>query len=316
MVLAVPRLMQPFEIDSMEGGHIAMTARLAAGQPLYPQPGIHYAPLNYTPVFFHAAEFVERLHLGVYFGIRAVSLFGALWAALLIVVVARKSRASTMITLAAVGTFLGYSSRCSFNLDSGRVDTLALAFSLSALTLLFEGRRTLMFAVVAGALAGLGFLTKQTMIVWMVVPAVWLAFHRDWSRSFAFAAAAGLTIVGVLWWWGYLFDPWFYYCIFKVQSTHHIRLLGLLVLAPVYLILTLPAGLFFGVLGSAIGDIPGALGARLRRWLEDPWAVLLLVFIAMALAAKAKDGGGENVFIPVVALGAVQIARLGDRLAR
>jgi hypothetical protein len=71
------------------------------------------------------------------------------------------------------------------------------------------------------------------------------------------------------------------------------------VLAPVFLVTTLPIAL-------------AAPLVRIRTWrsaLADPWTAVTIAYTAMAILARAKEGGAANVFLPVVALAAVQLAR-------
>jgi hypothetical protein len=231
---------------------------------------------------------------------------------LIILTIARRHQAPLWIGVAAVGMFLGAFARCGCIQDTAHVDGLAVALAVAGMYFLFEGRQSMRTAAFGGMLAGLGFMTKQTMVVFVVVPTAWLMLSRLWSRAFLFSAAALVTVIGLLWHWRMLFNPWFYFIVFKVHATAHLNLDRLFFYAPWFLILVLPAGLLVGVLGNAW---PGA-GWRnaVKRCLEDPWAVVMAGVVAMSLVAKAKDGGGENVFLPVVALGAVQMGRHAHRL--
>jgi hypothetical protein len=140
-----------------------------------------------------------------------------------------------------------------------------------------------------------------------------MIFRREWLRGFVFGLMSAGVIIALLTAWGLLFDRWFYFYTFGLEASVHISLRKLLLDAPLFLALTLPAGLLIGLLGCASGssrwaEVPG-------KWALDPWAVTMFLYVGMSLLAKAKDGGGENVFLPVVALGAVQIGRYATGLA-
>jgi hypothetical protein len=312
VVCAAARVLYPYELNFCESALVAVVARVAAGLPIYAPPDVHFTSMVYTPLDFFVAWGVGHLHAGDYFGLRLTSVLATLWTGAVVGVVARRRGAPWWTVAAAVGTFFGASSRCAFVQDTAHVDALALAFTLSALALLFERPRSVGWALAAGALAGLGFLTKQTMIVFVAIPAGWLAIERRWGPALAYAGGALAVAAFLLLRWGLLDDPWFYFWVFKLESTIKVRLDKLLVYAPAYLAVCLPGGLVLGLLGGAAD----ARGARdlVRRWWADPWAVVLLAFAGMALVAKAKDGGGENVFLPVFALGALQIGRHAHRL--
>ena len=304
---ASARLFYPYELDYTEGALVAVEARIDAGQPIYAAPDVHFASMVYTPLDFFVAHALNALDPGDYFGLRLASILSTVATALVLAWVLRRRRAPAWAVLVAVGIFFGAWVRCGVIQDTAHVDALALALSFAAMALLFEARATLAVAVLAGVLGGLGFLTKQTMVVFLAIPAAWLASQRQWGRALAFVVAGTGTAVGLLAAWGLLFDPWFFFWVFKLESSLTIRLDRLLVYAPAYLAAFLPAGLVIGLFGSSDGasrwrEVP-------RRWFADPWAVSLLGFTGMALLAKAKDGGGENVFLPVFALGALQVGR-------
>ncbi|MFA6033866.1 MAG: hypothetical protein WC889_13275 [Myxococcota bacterium] len=311
--LAGARIQYPYELAYTESANAAEFAQVSAGKPAYSSPDVHYAPLVYTPLNFYAAKVLRHLNPGPYFGLRLSAILGTIITSLVIILVSLKARASAWAIIAAVGVFLGAFTRCGFIMDSGHVDSLALAFSISALALLYEGRRSLPIAAMAGLLAGLGFLTKQTMVAFIAIPFLWLILQKEWRRAAVFCFMSMVAIIGLLAWWGMLSNKWFYFFVFGLESTMHIDIHELLIDAPIYLVLCLPAGLLIGLFGSSSGvagwkDVP-------KRWFLDPWAVTLFLYAGASLIAKAKDGGGENVFLPVVALGAVQIGRYLSRLA-
>ena len=303
---AVARVLYPYELDFCEGALAAVLARVEAHLPIYVAPGVHFTSMVYTPLDFQVAAALDRLHPGVYFGLRTTSVLATFATAGIIAVVARRHRAPWFTVAAAVGVFFGASSRCAFIQDSAHVDALALLFAIVGLAVLFEGNKSPFRAVVGGALVGLGFLTKQTMIVFVAMPLGWLLVERQWMRALAFLTAALAMIVGLLAHWELLSNPWFYFWVLKLESTAKLRLVKLFVEAPLYLVVCLPVGLVVGVLG---GVLDGSWREWPRRAWADPWAVCTLAYAGMSIVAKAKDGGGQNVFLPVFALTAMQLGR-------
>ena len=313
LVCAGTRLFYPYEVDYTESALVSVLARMARGEPIYAPPGLHFTSMVYTPLNFHVAALLDRLQPGGYLGLRLTSILSTLWTALVIVVVARKHRAPAWAIAVAVGVFFGAYTRTALAQDHAHVDGLALALVLSSLALLFEGRRTVGWAALAGVLAGLGLVTKQTMVVFVAMPSVWLMVRGERARSVMFTVAALGTALALLGLWGHLSNPWFYFWVFKLESGAHIRAFRMLVEAPLYMLLCLPAGLLLGVLGVLGQASPPSSMPAWRRWWSawwsDPWAVNLLGFAGLAAIARAKDGGGYNVFLPLFALAAIQLAR-------
>ena len=314
LICAGARLLYPYEVDYTESALVSVLARMARGEPIYAPPGLHFTSMVYTPLNFHVASLLDRLHPGGYIGLRLTSILSTLWTALVIICVARRHKAPLWATMVALGVFFGAYTRTALAQDHAHVDALALAFSLTAMAVVFEARKTLAMAVLAGVIAGLGIVTKQTMVVFVAMPAVWMLLHGQKTRAVVFAVAALTTAVGLLAYWGHLRNPWFYFWVFKLESGAHIRARRMLVEAPLYMLLCLPAGLLVGVLaklGSATAD-PEKRPFWVRwpsAWWADPWAVNLLGFAGLAAIARAKDGGGYNVFLPLFAMAAIQLAR-------
>jgi len=314
LALAGARIQYPYELAYTEGANAAEMAQVAAGKPAYVVPGIHYTPLVYTPLNFYIAAITNKINPGDYFGLRFNAIMGTIITTLLIILIAMKARAPLWVIAASAGTFLGAFTRCGFVQDTGHTDSLSIAFAMCALALLFEYRKSVILAAIAGLIAGIAFLTKQTMIVFIGIPFLWLMFKREWARALVFSFMSLVSILAIMAWLGLLSNHWFYYFVFGVESNSYIDPVKVLFAAPIYLIFMLPAGILIGLLGNSKGvqswrEMP-------RRWYNDPWAVTLLAYIGLALLAKAKVGGGENVFLPVVAIGAVQIGRYAGELVK
>jgi hypothetical protein len=296
--LAGARLVYPYEVDPLEGNMLAMTLRVLDGAPLYTAPSIDYTAFCYPPLYFHAAAAVMRLIGPGYAALRVVSLIATIATLSTIYVVLRRERVRPWLGLVMVAMFAGADARTHHVGDAGRVDALALALAFGSLAILFSGH-TRRGAAIAGCLGGLAILAKQPMIVLIACAAIYQLVHGPRLRVVIFIVTSAATAVIVLAAMGLLFDPWLtFYCL-DVPGSHHLRAWDLAVLGPVFVVTTLPIAL----------GAPLVHARSLRRWLSDPWSAATVAYLTMSLLARAKEGGSANVFLPLVALAAIQLGR-------
>jgi len=308
-VLAAVRLGYPYEVDNLEGNVLAMALRILHGQPLYAQPSVDYTAFCYPPLYFHVAAQVMRVIGPGYAALRLVSLLATIATSATIYAVLRRDRVRPWLALVAVAVFIGSYARTHYVSDAGRVDALGLALALGALAIMVTGTG-LRTAVVAGCLGGLAVLAKQPMMILIASAAMVQLFRGPWVRGLVFVGAAAATGIAALARMGLLLDPWLVFYCLDVPASHHQRAWDLAVLGPAFLVTTLPVAL----------GAPVVQARSLGAWLSDPWSIATLVYVVMALLARGKVGGSANVFLPVVALSAIQlgrsIERLCDRLRR
>ncbi|MBV9544971.1 MAG: hypothetical protein JOY61_11405 [Chloroflexi bacterium] len=195
LALAAGALTAPWAWDYAEPIVYAQAARLVGGQVLYAPVGT--PPLTvtaYTPLYYFAAGGLQAMFgPGLWTG-RALSYVAALVCAVCIGRMTYEQVRSRWAALVAVGLFLGPGFSGSVPWYAlYRVDLLGVAFALAAICVLCcaaASRRTL---VLAGALAGLALLTKQSLFAALVAGTLWLG-RRSKADAGAFAAAALLTV--------------------------------------------------------------------------------------------------------------------------
>jgi len=297
-VLAVVRLSYPYEVDPLEGNVLAMALRVLHGEPLYAAPSVDYTAFCYPPLYFHVAAAVMRVIGPGYAALRTVSLVATVATSATIYAVLRRDRVRPWLALAAVAVFVGGYARTHYVGDAGRVDALALALGLAAIAVMISGR-TWRSAAIAGCLGGLAILAKQPMAVLVAGAAAYQLGRGPRLRALVFVAAIAGSALAALAWMGLLLDPWLMFYCLDVPASHHLRTWDLTVLGPVFIVTTLPIAL-----AAPLAD------RRWRRaWLADPWSITTLGYLAMSLVARAKEGGSANVFLPLIALAAIQLGR-------
>lgn len=296
LLLAWVRVPFPYEIDNLEGGMLAMCQRLLLGQPLYAPPSLEYVPFLYPPLYFYAAAYLMKLCGPGYLALRALTLMSTLGITLLLYALVRRKTQAGWPALAAVGIFLGYFCRGTFNYDTGRVDLLALFLFLASAACALRPAAPL-WALAGGALGGLSVLCKQSLVALLPWVGLWLLCQRG-RRGAGLIYLLSAALAGVLFLRAcdLLTDPWLYYYVFTVPAHHHVSASRALIEAPVYLLLTLPLALWVG--------LPGP-----RR---DPWALLLWVGAVSLSVMHAKDAASFNHFVPVALLAALQVGRRAE----
>src|SRR5205814_2363718 len=153
-----------------------------------------------------------------YLPLRLVSLVASLCSAALMYFLVRRETASRAIGLVSAGLFVGTTSLALRTLDLGRVDAFGVCLLLGAIyamrTADFSPDNQTPLSAVAGVLAGLAVLTKQTDAL---VAAALLAYAAIWPRrrlvpnALALSASVGVGLVVVYaqsgdWARVYLFD--------------------------------------------------------------------------------------------------------------
>jgi len=192
--VAVHRLGYPYELDWMEGGSVALAARVAGGHSIYAAPSLAFVGWTYPPLYYWVAAAVAKL-VGIGFlALRLVSVAGSVAVmAALALMVGRETR-DRLAGLVAAGLFAATFVISGAWFDTGRVDSLFLALTLVTLA---WGRRaqTARGGVALGVLAFLAFFTKQSGVVAVLPALLYLAVTR---RRVGIPALVTLLVLGVV----------------------------------------------------------------------------------------------------------------------
>src|SRR5207249_2399660 len=134
------RIGQPFELEWIEGGSLAMVRRVLAGLPPYVAPSLVYIPFNYPPLYFVVCAWVARALGPSLMTLRLVSFVASLGCgaaiARLIVIETRRRDAA----LLAMSLFFATYRFAGAWLDTARSDSLQLALLLLGFVILREGK--------------------------------------------------------------------------------------------------------------------------------------------------------------------------------
>ncbi|MDA1264383.1 MAG: glycosyltransferase family 39 protein [Planctomycetota bacterium] len=216
VVIAAARVGYPYALEWQEGGLLSHVLRARAGRSLYAEPDVAFTAFPYPPVYVYLVALVGESLLAL----RLVSIAATLVVLGLLVQHGRRASGQWLPGLAAAGVFAATYRWSGSWFDVGRVDLCALAFALGSLHLARFGETGRSIAI-AGALAALAILTKQTMAL-VALPAIVPLWRRNRDLALGFGASSVLLTglgLGLLhltsggWSTWYLFDllrghPW------------------------------------------------------------------------------------------------------------
>jgi hypothetical protein len=289
LLAEVPLLWELEARDNAEAIVYGQAMRLLHGGPLYlPLTAPPYTVTAYMPLFYSLAALLHRVLGPNFLAGRLLTLIAAVCLTILVAALACRTTGQRRSGALAAGLVL----TLGFAGPPGppwlalyRVDVLGVALAVGAVTVLAGGteyRRVL----IAGTLAALALLTKQTLAAATLAGALWL-FEQDRRKASAFGAiavGAPLVVGAVLELAGGAF----------VQSTITANInpfdlaslgLNLFILAIFQLGPLIAAGVLFAVCGRGERGSP-------QRLLVYYWLAALL-----PLAALAKVGSWHNYWI-------------------
>lgn len=304
LMLFARRLGYPFELEWMEGALVDHMDRVCQGLGIYVEPTPDHIALLYTPLLYHLGALLTPATGGGFLTLRLVSVLATLACAALLFRFVVRGGGDRRQGLLAAGLFAaGYGYVQSWY-DLARNDTLFLALTLwTAYLLRFGGRGS---AWLAGGVAVLAFLAKQTALMWLPALAVGaLLFDVRRGLCYAVTAAIGIavTVVGL----DRATDGWFTFFVFDMPGSHGIqsdRKLGFWTDDLVPLLPMLVAATW--------------LLERMVRAGEWRSALFLAAFagggLVTSFLSRLHLGGFDNVMMYVLAAGCVSLALLPSRL--
>jgi 4-amino-4-deoxy-L-arabinose transferase-like glycosyltransferase len=328
LVIALVRIGYPFALEWMESDSLDSVRRILAGQPLYVQPSLSFTPSGYPPLYFYAAAALARLLGTGFLSLRLVSLVSSLAVLALIFLIVRRESGSSSAGLLGAGLFAACFRLGGAWLDLARVDSLFLALMLAATYLLRFGKSR-GSAVVAGALAFLSVLTKQTALFILPAPALYLLL-TNWRRGMWFVVSAGLLVAGSFLVINQAALGWFKYYILDLPATHRISeneanafwtrdlvfpLLGACVVAFVWFFRQSRDRVLFYALLLAGGTLASFL-VRIRQGtyvnvLLPAYASLAIVFgLGLSESREPETSGQRTLSVGLVLVGLLQLGVL------
>ena len=186
------RIRYPFDLEWIEGGMVNQVQRLLHGQSMYVAPAINFVPFLYPPVYFYFSALASLIFGIGLFPLRLVSFLASLVSFTTIFLIVRAETKNWWARILSTGLFAATFRVTGAWLDIARVDSLFLALWLLFIYFV-RGRKSLGYAVLAGLLAALAYLTKQTALI-ACVPILVYLFWCNWKFALTCLGVAALTI--------------------------------------------------------------------------------------------------------------------------
>jgi 4-amino-4-deoxy-L-arabinose transferase-like glycosyltransferase len=288
-LVAIPRLLYPYDLDFVENGILMTALRLAHGQPVYIPPQAEFVPHVYMPLYTWLGGLLFIVTGPGYLPLRSLSLVAVMVIGSLLFWVGRRESGQSWLGLVCAGLFLGGYRINGFWYELARVDSLFVALSLAGLTLGAYGKGSRSGLVGAAAALALAFLAKQTGLILGVGVGVYLLITIR-RRAWLFWVTYGLLTmipVAIL---QQLSDGWFLYYTYHIASINPIEF-GRIFNFMGYELFGLMGGLCLMTLGAAL------LTLRQTGWRgvwQQPWLIWVSLAVFISALGRASIGGNLN----------------------
>jgi len=305
LIVALARFAYPYDLEWMEGGVVDHIARVMTGQPLYVEPSIHFTPYIYPPFYYWFCALLSLATGPSIVVARLVSILATAGVLLLITAEVKRSTGSWRWGLVGAGLFAGCFEMCGAWYDLARVDSLYL-FLLMLCGFMVTNRPTPRSAYLAGIVAALCFLTKQSAVI--VLTPFWIMLvATNWRIALRFLASS-VVVVGLFLLILHLrSDGWVWFYLYELPDAHPFDPNQLWLFVEDYMWHYLPVACTSIVVLLVTVLFPGATGSY-RLWAA--WIVGALVSSALSLSHL---GWYYNVLMPACAGGALAVALVAAR---
>lgn len=300
LLLALSRLLYPYELEWMEGAVVDHVRRLLAGQPLYVEPSLEFTSFIYPPLFYYLAAPVSLLTGIGFFPLRLVSVAASAGCLIVIYRFARRETGSARLGLVSAGLYAACFELGGGWLDVARIDCLFVFLLLLGAYLLRFHKGAGAAAAASGVFA-LAALTKQPALLVAAASALFCFLFRGVRPGAAFAAAFVFVFGGATAALHLSSDGWYGYYLFELPAQHPVFPVMLTRFWTHDLGYALPV-----VVVTLIGHLFSGLRALRALSSEERDALLFRLFFLAAMLGAAWSsrlhfGGASNVLLPALA---------------
>ncbi|MDP4220563.1 MAG: glycosyltransferase family 39 protein [Bacteroidota bacterium] len=314
LLVAVPKVLFPYEAHWMEGAMLAEVSWLLGGHALYTAPSIYHVPSLYQPLYYYITTAIASVTGLSYFTARIPSILATSMTIGFIYYVVRRETSKTVLAIAAIGLFIAAFGKTEYGFLTARIDPLVTALILAASVAIYYSKsyRGLFFGAL---LFALGFFTKQSAMVFVPAIVIYLLVIRDWKQALLFSLSfIGIIAIGIFS-MNFVSDGWYSFYTYSIISAMaksprwDYALHGLLA----YIILrcwVVAIPLLFLPLRSFV------LRSQVNRHRSSVFFGLM--FAASILAGYLgilNPGGGHNVLLPAAVFGAIFLPLIVDELS-
>lgn len=307
LVVAVARVLYPFDLDFIEDGMLLQALRFASREPVFVPPNAEFVPHVYMPLYTWLGGLLLQVS-GVGFApLRLLSLVAALSSAALIFGVTRRQGAGWALAVVCASLFLAGDRIAGGWYALARVDSLFVALTLGGVALAVYGSRRVTGLLGAAILLALAFMTKQQGLLFVIVVGLYLLAivgRRAWIFWAAFVLLAGMPVLLAQ----RASDGWFGAYVFDIAFAAPLEwrragfALGAEFMGSAGVLTTAFIALLLAWLWTMRGDLrssqepePARRLSRLRqRAVGQPWLLFAGLAMLISLAGRASVGGDRN----------------------
>ncbi len=314
------RMSYPLDLEWMESGMLCHALRIMEGRPLYAPPSVEFISFLYTPFYpFVLASLGKVFGLSYLLG-RLISVVSFSLVLTFIFLAVRRqnssSRQGVLWGIVALGLLASsFPFTCAWY-DLVRNDSLFLALMTGCLYLLRYYHQRLGLLILAGVLAGLAFLTKQTAAMFIVFSGGALLI-LNWRRLPLYVAVVGLVAGGSTLLLNKLTSGWFWRYVFEFHQGHDLYWERIWPQTELKLLGFFPA--VAGVIGLwlLLSLIQWAVKRRIPRehWGLLYWFFLAVVGVVVSAVGFATQWAEKNAYIPGLVYGGMFAAMAAGDLA-
>jgi 4-amino-4-deoxy-L-arabinose transferase-like glycosyltransferase len=312
LCVAILRLTYPFELEWLEGATLGHVRRVLTGARLYARPSLEFIPFSYPPLYYYLAALGVSSGIGGFVAMRVVSIAASVGSFLLIYVLVRPE-SGPRVAFVSAGLFAATYASSGAWLDLGRVDSLYLCLTLATVVGLARATSPRHF-VAAGLLAALALLTKQTIVITLILVAPYLLVRNP--RGFLYFIAALVAVGGgVELYLDKRSDGWFRYYVYELPR------LRWAISSSAARLWTFAWNDLLRPLAPILAGALAALSMRRRHTtdaaaLDRPVRIGLLTagMILSSALARLEGGAWTNALLPAYAAAAVLFGLAAGRL--
>lgn len=218
LIVALKRLLYPFELEWMEGGMVDHVRRVLAGQPVYAKPSLEFVSFLYPPLYYVAAAGFALVTGPGFLPLRALSLLSSLGVFALLFYLVRRETGAALFAVIAAGLFAATYQRAGQWFDLARLDSFYLLLLLGGVVVL-RVTSSARGAGLAGLLFAAAFFTKQSALVILLPLAVFMLIADRRRAPWLLGVAGALMAAGTLI-LARVTHGWYVYYCYRLPSRH------------------------------------------------------------------------------------------------
>lgn len=289
--IALNRINYPYDLEWIEGGMVDQVQHFIITGKIYVSPSINFVPFLYPPLFFLFSAVTSSIFGIGYFSLRFVSFVASIVIFITIYLIVFEETKEWWVSILSVGLFSATFRVTGAWLDIARVDTLFVALWI-LFVYIIRKKESYFYSFLAGVLAALAFLTKQTALI-VCLPVIIYLIYKNWKYGLTLFTTTIAIICFTTLLLNRSSDGWFFFYVFTLlrQQTEWVPLMFISFWAN-DLLFHIPIAILFSLyfLNNKLNG---------KRTLSLLWIFIFFGALAGTFLTRVKWGGYDNVLLPL-----------------